>query len=113
MCNIPCDTATVTIEVQNLPKVPTGLVVNDPGLNGALTIKGLSGFSKAEINIFDRWGDLVFLDDDYKNTDPWQGDYRRSGRYLPGGAYYYFLKVYDGAEQIGKTITGVIHLFEK
>ncbi|MCB0526825.1 MAG: gliding motility-associated C-terminal domain-containing protein, partial [Saprospiraceae bacterium] len=112
VCNIPCDTATVTIEVQNLPKVPTGLVVNDPGLNGALTIKGLSGFSKAEINIFDRWGDLVFLDDDYKNTDPWQGDYRRSGQYLPGGAYYYFLKVYAGAEQIGKTITGVIHLFE-
>ena len=30
----------------------------------------LSGFSKAEINIFDRWGDLVFWMTTIKTPDP-------------------------------------------
>lgn len=113
VCNIPCDTATVTIDVQNLPTVPTGLVVGDPGLNGALNIRGINGFTRVEITITDRWGDLVFREMDYDNNNAWAGDYKRSGQYLPGGAYYYFLKAFDGKEQVGATQTGVIHLFDK
>jgi hypothetical protein len=113
VCNLPCDTATVTIEVQNMPTVPTGLVVEDPGPNGALTIRGVNGFTRVEITITDRWGDLVFTEKDYDNGSPWVGNYKRIGQYLPGGAYYYFLKAYDGDTQIGDAQTGVIHLFDK
>jgi hypothetical protein len=113
VCNLPCDTATVTIDVQNLPTVPTGLVVGDVGPNGALTIRGLHGFTRAEILITNRWGDLVFQETDYRNDNPWAGNYKNTGNYLPGGAYYYTLKVFEDATQIGDTLTGVIHLFEQ
>ncbi len=112
VCNIPCDTATVTIEVLNLPSIPSGLVLKDSGPNGAFSIRGANGFSRIEITITDRWGDLVFRDLDYKNSHPWLGDYKRSGNYLPAGAYYYFLRAYEGETLVGGTMTGVIHLFE-
>jgi hypothetical protein len=96
-----------------MPTVPTGLVVEDPGPNGALTIRGVNGFTRVEITITDRWGDLVFAEKNYDNGSPWAGNYKRTGQYLPGGAYYYFLKAYDGDTQVGDTQTGVIHLFEK
>ncbi|MEO6037814.1 MAG: gliding motility-associated C-terminal domain-containing protein, partial [Saprospiraceae bacterium] len=113
VCNLPCDTATVTIQILNLPTVPSGLVVEDGGPNGKLTIRGINGFSRVEITIVDRWGDLVFRESDYDNEHPWLGDYNRTGRYLPGGAYYYYLKAYDDSTQIGNTMTGAIHLFDK
>ncbi len=113
VCNLPCDTATVTIEVLNLPTIPSGLVLKDNGQNGAFTIRGAEGFSRLEITITDRWGDLVFQDSNYKNERPWLGDYKRTGNYMPGGAYYYFLRAYDGDNLVGGTMTGVIHLFEK
>lgn len=113
VCDLPCDTATVTIKVHNLPTVPSGLVVEDGGPNGELTIRGVNGFTRVEITIMDRWGDLVFQERDYENDRPWLGDYKRTGKYLPGGAYYYYLKAYDGQLQVGETMTGVVHLFTK
>ena len=108
-CNLPCDTANVTIDIQNLPSVPEGLVVEDPGANGRLTIKGINGFTKVEIAIFDRWGSMVYEEKDYDNADPWLGYYH--DKPLPDGAYYYYLKAYDGNILYGGTRTGVIHLF--
>ena len=113
VCTLPCDTATVTIEIRNLPTVPSGLVTEDNGPNGELTIRGADGFTRVEITITDRWGDLVFQEKNYTNGQPWLGDYQRTGKYLPGGAYYYYLKAYDGQAQVGNTMTGVIHLFNK
>ena len=110
-CNLPCDTALVTIDVQNLPSVPEGLVVDDPGLNGRLTIKGISGFSRVEIAIFNRWGSLVFQENDYRNDAPWLGHF--NGKALPQGAYYYALKAWDGNTLAGGAQTGVIHLFSQ
>lgn len=110
-CNLPCDTATVTIDIQNLPSVPEGLVVEDPGANGRLTIKGINGFTRVEMTIFNRWGNLVFQENNYRNDAPWLGDF--NGKALPEGAYYYYLKAWDGNTLIGGTRTGVIHLFSQ
>ena len=110
ICNLGCDTATVTIDILNLPNVPEGLILDDPGLNGKLTIRGVSGFSRVEITIFNRWGDLVFTEKDYDNAAPWQGKF--NGKNLPEGAYYYFLKAYDGSKLVGGVLKGVVHLFD-
>ena len=112
VCGFGCDTALVTIRVLNLPSVPDALVVNDPGLNGQLQIRGVGGFSRVEIGITNRWGDLVFEEKAYSNDNPWLGDFNRSGKFLPAGPYYYFLKAYEDGEQVGGTAVGVIHLFE-
>ncbi|MBE2205995.1 MAG: gliding motility-associated C-terminal domain-containing protein, partial [Saprospiraceae bacterium] len=110
-CGTACDTATVTIEVLNMPAVPGGLIVDDPGLNGQLTIKGLNGFSRVEMQIFSRWGDLVFEEKQYDNGNPWRGHAHRSGNALPEGAYYYVLRAFDGNVQVGEAQRGVVHLF--
>ena len=112
VCGFGCSIALVTIHILNLPSVQEGLVIRALGPNGRLTIRNLNGFSRVSIGITDRWGDLVFQEDAYDNGDPWLGDYKRSGRYLPRGAYYYFLNAFDGDKQVGGTMTGVIHLFE-
>ncbi|MBK9335835.1 MAG: gliding motility-associated C-terminal domain-containing protein [Lewinellaceae bacterium] len=112
VCGFGCDTALVTIRVLNLPSVPEALVVDDPGPNGQLQIRGIGGFSRVEIGITDRWGDLVFEEKTYNNDNPWLGDFKRSGKALPGGAYYYFLNAYDGDQRVGGTQVGVIHLFD-
>lgn len=110
-CSLPCDTANVTIDIQNFPSVPEGLLVDDPGPNGRLTIKGINGFTKVEISIFNRWGNLVFQEKDYRNETPWLGHF--NGKALPDGAYYYSMNAYDGNILYGGTRTGIIHLFQK
>lgn len=110
-CNFPCDTATVTIDIQNLPVVPEGLVIDDPGANGRMTIKGINGFTRVEISVFNRWGTAVFQEKNYRNDNPWLGHFK--GKALPDGAYYYYLKVFDGDVLIGGTLTGIIHLFQQ
>jgi len=110
ICGFDCDTATVTIEVLNLPKVPEGLLLNDPGPNGRLTIKGLSLETRLEISIFNRWGDLVFSSKNYGAEKPWEGDF--NGKKLPEGAYYYQLRVFEAGKPLGGLLKGVVHLFE-
>ena len=59
-CFAPCDSAQVEIDVLNLPDPSEGLVLEDPGLNGQWVIKGLSGFTRVEVRILNRWGDVVY-----------------------------------------------------
>ncbi|MDZ4705816.1 MAG: gliding motility-associated C-terminal domain-containing protein [Saprospiraceae bacterium] len=112
-CQLPCDTATVRIEVFNQPSVSEGLIINDSGRNGFMEIKGIGGFSKVEILVVNRWGDLVYKSEDYAGEAPWNGTMQGSGKPLPQGAYYYQLRAFEGEEQVGDTQTGVIHLFEQ
>ena len=110
--NPPCDTAVVVIRVENLPQVPEGLITDDPGANGRFTLKGTGGYSRIDVRIVNRWGDLVFEDKDYGASPPWTGDYQRSGKALPDGAYFYQITLYStGLEP--QTLVGAVHLFSQ
>lgn len=112
-CASPCDSAVVTMEVFNLPKPTEGMVLEDPGPNGTLQIRGLQGFSSVDIVITNRWGDIVYRNDDYDNNAPWRGRSGDNGPFLPPGAYYYVIRAYDDGKLVGKPQTGVIYLFKK
>ncbi len=112
-CFAPCDSAQVEIEVLNLPDPAEGLILEDPGLNGQWVIKGLSGFTRVEARILNRWGDVVYETEQYRNEDPWAGRRGGQGSYVPPGTYYYVLQAYDGAEKIGKPQTGALYVFMK
>ncbi|MFM9948318.1 MAG: gliding motility-associated C-terminal domain-containing protein, partial [Saprospiraceae bacterium] len=112
-CQLPCDTATVRIEVFNQPTVSEGLIINDSGRNGFMEIKGVGGFTRVEIIVVNRWGDLVYQSRNYKEASPWGGTMMGSEKPLPQGAYYYQLRAFEGEEQVGDTQSGVIHLFEQ
>lgn len=112
-CASPCDSAMVTLEVFNLPKPTEGMVLEDPGSNGTLQIRGLDGFSSVDIVITNRWGDIVYRNDNYNNDAPWRGRAGDSGPFLPPGAYYYVIRAYDDGSLVGKPQTGAIYLFKK
>lgn len=112
-CASPCDSAMVTLEVFNLPKPTEGMVLEDPGPNGTLQIRGLDGFSSVDIVITNRWGDIVYRNDNYNNDAPWRGRAGDSGPFLPPGAYYYVIRAYDDGSLVGKPQTGAIYLFKK
>jgi len=47
------------------------------------------------IKIFNRWGDIIYQEDNYKNT--WDGTYQ--GRPTPTGTYYYLLQLDSNSDE--------------
>lgn len=77
--------------VDNQLFIPNVFTPNADGWNDVFEIKGLDSYSRAEIDIYNRWGNEVYRNTSYSNN--WDG----SG--LNEGTYYYVLKL----EKRGKT----------
>ena len=103
---LPCSTeGAITIS-----KVVTA---NDDGVNDVFEIKPNlmdCGFT-AEVQIFNRWGKIVFESTNYQNN--WKGYHNNSGLTvnsngkLPTGTYFYVVKIIGSGY---KPITGYIYL---
>jgi len=100
------DTAIVTITI--LPPdcnvadlfIPNGFSPNEDGINDLLIIENLSiCFPDNEIVIFNRWGDEVFRQKGYDNTNAWNGEYQNSGKRVPDGTYFYVLLLDEEGNQ--------------
>jgi gliding motility-associated-like protein len=81
---ITIDTIAVNILPYKAPFVPNVITPGEDGFNDYFTIAS-SQQSKIELQIYDRWGSLVYHNDDYKNT--WRADN------VSSGIYYYNMKV--------------------
>ena len=77
---------------------------NGDGLNDILVIKGLESFNANSLVIYNRWGEVVFQQDNYQNT--FDGTYK--GQPLPAGSYYYVLKLFPG-ERVVKSVLVILH----
>ena len=77
---------------------------NGDGLNDILVIKGLESFNANSLVIYNRWGEVVFQQDNYQNT--FDGTYK--GQPLPAGSYYYVLKLFPG-ERVEKSVLVILH----
>ena len=76
--------------------IPNAITPNGDGYNDTWFIRDLEGYPDNEVRILNRWGDEVFSQAPYQNN--WDGTWR--GQKLPGGTYYYILKInYNGQEQ--------------
>ena len=99
-CPDQCDPAVVTVRVfsnnENEPCfVPNIITPNDDGANDFFTVPCLeSEFTDNNLKIFNRWGDLVYEAQPYKNN--WAGTYRNVA--LPPGTYFYVLQL-DRSEE--------------
>lgn len=85
----PSRSAQVTIGVGNL-LIPTGFSPNNDGANDFLVIAGRENIPVVKIQVFDRWGGLVFEDDDYQSD--WAGT-SKSGQDLPEDTYFVIVDV--------------------
>jgi gliding motility-associated-like protein len=81
-CN---DTVFIPISVQDFKlEVPNVFTPNGDGINDRFEIPYLDRYISSEFLVFNRWGEMVFKDDNYSGT--WDG-----GR-LSDGVYFYMLK---------------------
>jgi len=83
--------------------MPTAFTPNDDGVNDEWRIPQLVAFPQAVVEIFDRWGNLVFRSDPGYST-PWDGTFR--GRKLPMDSYYFTINLSSGnMEPLVGTVT--------
>lgn len=81
------DTALIYVDVQYPVVAPNIITPNGDGLNEFLEFKNLLNFKNNKLWIYNRWGNLLYQSDDYKNN--W------SGKDHVDGTYYYILEVPD------------------
>ena len=79
--------------------IPNGISPNNDGVNDALVISNLGDYSVVDVQIFNRWGNKVYVNEDYQND--WLGTSKNGGD-LPDGTYFYIIKTFEPAETIYK-----------
>ncbi|MGE5394364.1 MAG: gliding motility-associated C-terminal domain-containing protein, partial [Candidatus Saccharibacteria bacterium] len=109
-----CDNARVLVLVTDLPFfIPEAFSPNGDGKNDKFIIKGLEKYSRVEIEIFNRWGNVVYRSHNYGEGEGkdgfWDGlastGLRIASGPVPSGTYYYILKM-NGQ----KNISGALYL---
>ncbi len=93
-----CDTATVAITIQcfvnrNLT-IYTGISPNGDDINDSFLIDGIENYPNNSVSVFNRWGNMVFHQNGYKNEWKATWDDRKE---LPDGTYFYILNLGDGS----------------
>jgi len=75
--------------------IPKGLSPNNDGKNDLFKIPALEEqpdvFSKTNLSIFNREGEVIYVAKDYKNN--WDGTFMNSSQPVPDGIYFYTLQV--------------------
>lgn len=80
------------IRVYKKISIPNAFSPNGDGINDYWEIKDLYTYPTAEVNVFDRGGQVVFHSVGYSN--PWDGTI--NGRPVPIGTYYYVINLKNG-----------------
>ncbi len=93
-----CDQATVYITIN--PKssflIPSGFSPNEDGINDNFVIISADEYPKAQLLIFNRYGDEVWRNDGEGYRNDFNGKYKRNQQSLPDGTYFYIFKFNDG-----------------
>jgi large repetitive protein len=94
VCPTICDEALVIVDVQFNDRcfIPNALSPNGDGINDELLVVCRELYPNMEIQIFSRWGNMVFQGE----PNGWNGMF--NGANLPDGAYFYILDFGDGSK---------------
>ncbi len=79
---------TMQVKVLSLLTVTNAFSPNGDGINDVWMVPGLADYPQATVQIFDRYGRVVFNTTGY--TKPWDG--KLNGNPLPTGTYYYIIQ---------------------
>ncbi|MDH3710664.1 MAG: Ig-like domain-containing protein, partial [Cyclobacteriaceae bacterium] len=107
------DTATVTIIVKEVPlRIFNAFSPNGDGQNDVWEIQGIRRFPNNEVQIFNRWGNLVYKIRGYDNTARvWRGQSNEGiilgDKEVPDGSYFYVIDLGDGSKAMSGFV--VIH----
>ena len=97
-----------TIKTYELPdgtetclKIPDIFTPNGDGTNDTWIIEGIDLYPDATVEIYNRWGDLIFKSTGY--TEPWDGTWH--GKELPISSFIYIINLNNGADPIQGIVT--------
>ncbi|MCB0760081.1 MAG: gliding motility-associated C-terminal domain-containing protein [Flavobacteriales bacterium] len=93
---------TVLINVIPEIDIPSGFSPNGDLINDAWAIGYIDFYKHATVEVYNRWGDLLFHSEGYGT--PWDGTY--NGSPLPIGTYYYVIEINE--PQFPEPITGPV-----
>lgn len=80
--------ASVRIFVADLIFIPDAFTPNNDGLNDTFEIRNIGKFPKAEVYVYNRWGEVIFYQaNGYQN--PWDGRYK--GEIVASDEYTYVI----------------------
>ncbi|MCK4630150.1 MAG: gliding motility-associated C-terminal domain-containing protein, partial [Bacteroidales bacterium] len=96
------DTFEVKHENTQCLEIPTAFSPNGDGINDYWQIGLIELYPKAVIEIFNRWGKIVFKSENGYDP-PWYGTYK--GRSLPVDSYYYFIDLQNGTKPLDGHVT--------
>ena len=107
--NIVC----IDIDVCDLYSLPNVFTPNGDGTNDYYTPFPYSFVDHIDLEIFNRWGQIVFT-----SIDPdinWDGKNKNNGDDVSDGVYFYVCDVYEYRLEgiVKRTITGYVHVYRK
>jgi gliding motility-associated-like protein len=82
---------SVIITVLPTIVIPDGISPNADGDNDEWIIDGIELFPNCNVEVYNRWGELLFQSPGYK--EKWKGTFK--GKDLPVGTYYYIIDLKD------------------
>ena len=80
------------VSVKKALTIPNTFTPNDDGINDTWEILGIEKYPDCLIQVFTRWGQLVFQTTGYNETKRWDGT-SSSGNPLAPSAYYYVINL--------------------
>jgi gliding motility-associated-like protein len=107
-----CDNAKVLVIINDVSFfIPEAFSPNGDGINDKFEMKGLEKYKTVEIEIFNRWGNVVYQSKNYGEgvgkSGYWDGTAQFGIRVgsgpVPTGTYYYIMKL-NGKENINGSI---------
>lgn len=107
-----CDQASVLVLVNDNPFfIPEAFSPNGDGINDKFEVQGIARYKQVEIQIFNRWGNIVYQSTNYGEGAGkdgfWDGTAKSGLRIgsgpVPSGTYFYILKL-DGQEKLSGSV---------
>jgi gliding motility-associated-like protein len=93
-------------------EVRTVITPEGDGKNEEFLIECLNRFSDNTLEIFNRWGQLVYRTEDYNDSDLWRGT-TISGSDVPDGVYFYVFNYFDPGINAFVTKKGSVTVLRK
>ncbi|HZH86129.1 MAG TPA: gliding motility-associated C-terminal domain-containing protein [Brumimicrobium sp.] len=100
-------TDEMIVFVEDGLEIPNTFSPNGDGINDTWDILGIDEFPDCNIQIFTRWGQLVYQTTGYSKEKRWDGN-SKSGREMATGAYFYVINLRDDAYE--EPIKGTVSL---
>jgi gliding motility-associated-like protein len=83
--------------------VPNVFSPNGDGINDKWIIKFIEQYPGSQVQIFNRYGQLLKEIKGYNSSNAWDGT--NNGKPLPVGAYYYIIRLFNGREPLSGSIS--------